>query len=276
MTEKAIKINTIEISSKDFYRLSIQISLNGLSFCMLDTVANTVLVAEKITFPKELDPHQVLKEVKQLFEKHDIKQTSYSEVIVLHRNNLFSLVPRPLFNSDELANYLKFNAKILANDHIDYDEMEGYDMVTVYVPFVNINNYIYDLFGEFVFKHYTTVMVQSLLNDQAQGKEPVCYVYLSKQEMDITVIANKKLVLFNSFDYSTTEDFLYYLLFTLEQLQLDTEHIQLKLFGAVEERDPIFKSCYEYLKNVSLYTPSNNATFSNIPHDIDFTVLNAL
>ncbi len=276
MTEKAINNSTIENSIKDFYRLSIQISLNGLSFCMLDTVANTVLKTEHVTFHKELPPHQVLKELQQLFEKHNIKKTGFSEVIVLHRNNLFSFVPKPLFNPEELPNYLKFNAKILANDFIEFDELEGYDMVNVYVPFVNINNYIYDIFGEFVFKHYGTVMVQSLMSGHTAGKFPVCYVHLAEHQMDITVIANKKLLIFNSFEYATQEDFLYYLLFSLEQLQIDSDSVRLKLFGDIKEGDPIYKLCYDYVQHVSIYTPMNTSYPKANLENISYTVLNAL
>ncbi len=275
MTRKAINNS----SEKNFYRLSIQISLNGLSFCVLDTIANTVMASEQVIFHKELTPFQVLGELEQLFKKNVIQKTEFSEVVVIHRNNLFSLVPRAMFKTDELANYLKFNAKILANDHIAYDEIDGHELINVYVPFVNINNYIYDLFGEFIYKHHGTVMVQSLLNEQGTGKMlPVCYVHLSEQQLDITVVANKKLLLFNHFQYATQEDFLYYLLFTLEQLKLDPETVQLRLFGELDEGHRLYELSYEYVKNVAIFVPSKNADLMGIAdrESIDFTVLNAL
>nr|WP_236262908.1 DUF3822 family protein [Aggregatimonas sangjinii] len=271
-------IKSAKNAENDFYRLSIQISLNGLSFCMLDTVSHTVISSEHVLFHKELTPYQVLEELKQLVEKNNIQKTAFSEVVVIHRNNLFTLVPKPLFHADELANYLKFNAKILANDHIAHDEIEGYELMNVYVPFVNINNYLYGLFGEFVYKHHGTVMVQSLLSEQGSGESPICYAHLSEQQLDITVVAGQKLQLFNNFDYSTQEDFLYYLLFTLEQLKLNPETIKLRLFGEVEENDTIYKLCYDYIKNIAIFTPTHNAELLAAvdQESIDFTVLNAL
>ncbi|NHF59782.1 DUF3822 family protein [Flavobacteriaceae bacterium TP-CH-4] len=270
--------NDIENTSKDFHRLSIQISLNGLSFCVLDTVANRIVGSEHLIFHKELTPYQTLKELQQLFKRHQIDDTKFSEVVVIHRNNLFSLVPKSLFDEKELANYLKFNAKILANDHIAYDELEGYDLMNVYVPFVNINNYIYDLFGEFIYKHHGTVMVQSLLDEHVNGKEPVVYVHVFDRQLDITVITQKKLLLFNNFEYSTQEDFLYYLLFTLEQLGLNPESVPLKMFGDVGEDDPIYRLCYEYVKDISILLPAalSLPKYSEEIETIDFTVLNAL
>lgn len=277
MTRK--KINTpVEDTSTDYNKLSIQVSLSGLSFCVLDTIDNKIIASESISFGKELTPYEVQKQLKDLFETHKVQQSSFSEVVVIHRNPLFSLVPKSLFDPKELANYLKFNAKILANDHIDYDHIEPHEMVNVYVPFVNINNYIYDLFGEFQFMHTATVLIQTLFNSHGTTKEPICYVHLSEYQMDVTIIGQKKLLFYNSFIYHSKEDFIYYLLFALEQLKLDTETIKVKLFGAIEEGDDIYTICYDYVKNIAISIPSNSALqLGDLEKEtIDFTLLNAL
>jgi hypothetical protein len=273
MTKKET-YNNIE----DYHKLSIQVSLNGLSFCIVDTIANTIKDFKRLSFGKELSPYEMLNELKQLFRDSKVEDYSFSEVVVIHRNNLFSLVPKALFDPAELANYLKFNVKILANDHIEYDEITSYDMVNVYVPFVNVNNYIYDLFGEFEFMHHGTVMVQSLLNSHSNGNETICYVHVADNQMDITVLTQKQLLFFNSFPFKTKEDFIYYLLFTLEQLKLDTETIKLRLFGEVDMGDELYNISYEYIQHISLFIPPNDiySTEELEKDTVDFTVLNAL
>ena len=272
MTEK--KTNN---STKEFHKLSIQVSLNGLSFCIVDTISDTIISSEIITFEEERTPYGLQKGLVALFEKHQITKKKFSEVIVVHRNKLFSLVPKSLFDENEMANYLKFNTKILANDHIDYDELESYDMVNVYVPFTNVNNYIYELFGEFVFKHSGTVMVESLLSSQNNTKAPICFVHVTQKQMEVTVISQKKLMLYNSFDFNSKEDFIYYLLFAFEQLELDTETTRLKLFGDIEEGDTIYNICYTYVKQVSILVPSTSSYPMDLGKEsIDFTVLNTL
>lgn len=277
MTKK-IEINTKENITLSYKKLSIQISLNGLSFCVLDAVENTIITQERISFGEELNPFQVLKHLKELVEKYEIHKMNFSNVTVIHRNTLFSIVPKALFNEKELANYLKFNTKILANDHIAYDEISNHDMVNVYVPFVNINNYIYELFGEFEYKHNGTVLIESLLSNYNAGKEPICYVHVLENQMDVTIVANKKLLLYNSFNYQTKEDFIYYVLFSLEQLKLDTESLQLRLFGSIEEDDDLYTVSYKYIRNVAVYIPSNLSyhTENNNNKTIDFTTLSAL
>ena len=275
MTEIAAKSN-LEHTVNEFNKLSIQVSLNGLSFCVLDTVDKSILTSEHIVFKKEHNPYQLLEAFKLLFEKHHLHQKEFSEIIVAHRNNLFSLVPKPLFDENEMANYLKFNTKILANDHIAYDTIENYDIINVFVPFVNINNYIYDIFGEFNYTHSGTVMIHSLLGSKTDTKNPTCYIHIMENEFEITVISQKKLLLYNSFKYTTKEDFIYYILFTLEQMQLDTETIKLMLFGAVKENDSLFNICYEYIKDISLFTPPYTLyPMTNEKDGIDFKALNS-
>lgn len=269
----------LENSKSEYNKLSIQVSLNGLSFCVLDTLSNTVIASERIVFKNELTPYAVQKEIKQLFDENSIQQAKFSEVVVIHRNNLFSLVPKALFNKEELANYLKFNAKILANDHLEYDEVNNLDLVNVYVPFVNINNYIYDLFGSFEFMHHGTVLIQSLMNSHGSNSEPICYVHIMEGHMDITVIQGKKLLLYNNFGFTAKEDFIYYLLFTMEQLKLDAETTKFKFFGAIEEGDDLYRLAHKYIKDISIFIPAHTtfhhlAEFDN--NTIDFTLLNTL
>ena len=283
MIKEATNNNT-GLPVENHIKLSIQVSLNGLSFCTLDSNDNSLRSSEKLIFAKQLTPYIILKKLKELFEKYNITQGRYSEIVVVHRNNLFGLVPKVLFDDEELPNYLKFNTKILANDHMAYDELDLDDIVNVYVPFVNINNYIYDIFGAFTFKHHGTVLIDSLFQNyiefsqqSSSGKNEVCYIYVYERQMDITIIAQKKLLLFNNFGFVTKEDFLYYLLFTLEQLKLDTGSVIVKLFGDIEEDDDIFQLCLQYINNITIFAPTQmqHPLENRDEYSIDFTTLNA-
>ena len=277
MTERTTDIVRSK-TDNTFRKLSIQVGLNGLSFCVLDTISNKILAFEKIVFKTPSTPYLMLKELKGILNQREDIGKDFSEVVVIHKNNLFALVPKPLFNVEELPNYLKFNAKIMANDHIAHDEIPNQDIINVYVPYTNINNYIFDLFGEFEFKHSGTVLITMLLNQTKTSPEPVCYVQVSDKEMEMVVISEKKLLFYNQFEYKTKEDFLYYLLFGLEQLQMDLEKIQLKLFGGIEEGDTIYNLCYQYVRHISVFVP-NSPSFpleDMENQSIDFTVLSSL
>ncbi|HBU76961.1 MAG TPA: DUF3822 domain-containing protein, partial [Muricauda sp.] len=171
------------VQNSTYRKLSIQAGLNGLSFCVVDTITNKIVAFERVSFKTQLTPYLMLKELKEKLGNQNQIGKDFSEVLVIHKNNMFGLVPKPLFNKEELPNYLKFNAKIMASDLIAYDEIPNQDIVNVYIPYTNINNYIFELFGEFEFKHSGTVLINALLNHNRTSSEPTCYVQVSEREM---------------------------------------------------------------------------------------------
>ena len=77
----------------------------------------------------------------------------FESINVTHSNNLSTFVPKPFFNEDNLSDYLQYNIKILKNDFIAYDTLENSELVNVFIPYVFINNYLFDTFGSFEYKH---------------------------------------------------------------------------------------------------------------------------
>ena len=79
------------------------------------------------------------------------------------------------------------------------------------------------------------------------------------------MVKNQQLILFNSFQYKTPEDFIYYILFTCEQLQLNPETIPVQFLGAISEESDAFKIAYKYIRNCSLLDVSNLKTVLDVP-----------
>jgi hypothetical protein len=89
------------------------------------------------------------------------------------------------------------------------------------------------------------------------------------------VVENNLLKFYNRFEYLTKEDFIYYLLFTAEQLQLNPEEFPLVLMGAITEADELYQIAYKYIRDVSLLH-SNSMLHSKDSSSKYFTLLNSL
>lgn len=230
--------------------MSIQVSLSGLSFCILQKDINTITFLKHFPFEKKLNPFQVLDKLKHVFNTENVFKGTFSNVYITHSNELSTLVPKPLFNDENLADYLKFNSKILKSDFITFDDITLNDSVNVYVPYVNINNFIYDTFGSFTYKHVSTVLIENILAIEKNSEELKMYVNVGSDHFEIVAIDKGDLLIYNTFEYSTKEDFIYYLLFTAEQLQLNPETFQLVFLGDIEKEDDLYKIVYKYIRHV--------------------------
>ncbi|NJX17331.1 DUF3822 family protein, partial [Tamlana crocina] len=86
-----------------------------------------------------------------------------AEVMVLFSNELYSLVPKAYFNEENASEYLKYNTRILETDYVAQDELAEGKMVNVYIPYTNINNFFFDRYGEFEYRHTVSVLAEEFL-----------------------------------------------------------------------------------------------------------------
>ena len=271
----AITNNTYNLPTKQ--ELSIQISLSGLSFCILQKDTKTITFLRDYNFDKKLNHHEVLDKLKHLFNTESFLKSTFDEVNIIHVNDLSTLVPKPLFDENCLADYLKFNSKILKTDFIAHDIIEINDTVNVYVPYININNYIYDLFGAFTYKHVSTILVEHILAIEKNANNTKVYINVNKNHFEMVVINKSKLLLYNTFEYTAKEDFIYYILFTAEQLQLNPELFELIFIGDIDSKDELYTIAYKYVQFVFFGKRQDNYKYSlnaqPKSNHSDFTIL---
>ena len=246
------------------YKLSILIAQDGLSFCILNKKQNSIENFHTESFSKILNPEKILEELKKAFKFHLLEETKQkiTSVKVIYSNALYSIVPHTYFSEENLTDYLKFNIKILKTDFIAFDHIEAIEAKNVFIPYTNINNYLLDNFGEFNYKHASTLFIEQFSEIANQTE---AYVYVEKNMLSLYIFKDKELLLANSFEYFTPQDFIYYILFCFEQLKLDTEKVRLKILGKINETDSTYNYLYTYIKEIEFLNTSLLTTnFTNL------------
>lgn len=244
--------NNLVLSNQNDYTLSIQISLDGFSFCLHNNTIESIETLNHYPF-KVLTPEAILSQVKTIFKDEPLLNKTYNKVSVCHINNLSALVPKSLFDKAHLKNYLEFSVKTLENDFFDFDEIEIIDAVNVYIPYVNLNNFFIDQFGSFTYQHISSLLIKQLIGQNGLSTDSQMFVHINNSHFEMVVIKSQKLQLYNTFSYQTKEDFIYYILFVAEQLGLNPNEFNLYLLGNISRTDNLYTMAYKYIKNVKLY-----------------------
>ncbi|WP_233586641.1 DUF3822 family protein [Formosa maritima] len=272
--QKLMEIANKTRKIKTKIELSIQISLNGLSFCILNKETNTITFLKHFEKDKKLSPFDALDFLKHLFNTEIELQQDFETIHVIYVNDISTMVPKALFNEDLLADYLKFNSKILKSDFIAFDSIEINDSVNVYVPYVNINNFIYDTFGSFTYSHFSTVLIEKILQLEKHADDAKLYVNVNKGHFEIIVTDKGKLILYNTFEYSSKEDFIYYILFTAEQLKLNPEKIHLIFLGDINKESELYTIAYKYIRHINFGTKLDTYNYTMKPKSnyLDFVL----
>lgn len=254
MIKMIVQKQTINNIYQDSFRksLSIQLSLDGFSFCISNTETKEIQHLTYYTFKSTvITPEALLKEIEMLYQQNrKILEQKFEQVTVIHQNNLATLVPTALFDENELNTYLAYSIKTLETDYIAFDALEQLDIQNVYIPYVNINNFFFQNFGTFEYKHHATVLIDKLILHAKNNTALQYFVHVSANSFDIVVLKDSELLLYNTYSYTTKEDFIYYILFTAEQLELNPETLHLTFLGAIEESSELYQITYQYIRNI--------------------------
>jgi hypothetical protein len=237
-------------------RLSIQVRLDGLSFFTQNDQGAVVDYAS-FAFRRKVDPAGLLTEIQFIVNENPLLKASYKKVSVIYVNNLFTLVPLALFDESKLADYLKFNTKMLQTDFVTFDHIGTHEIVNVYIPYANVNNYFFDQYGAFTYHHALTHLITDVLDAAGHQEHAQIVINVHPQSFEMIVTEQKKLLFANTFDYQTKEDFIYYILFTIEQLGLNPETVQVHCSGTIDEVDEKYIIAYTYIRNVLIKETSN-------------------
>jgi hypothetical protein len=246
------------ILEKSYRNLVLQVSLSDISFCIKDTLRNKIETPIQFTIENNTSQIEIEASLSKIVNETPALQNPFDHVLVLHNNNLLTFVPTVLFDEQYLSSYLQYNTKVFPSDFFTSDVVSNHEMNTVYIPYVNINNLLIDRFGSFDYKHAFTILVNKVLDSCKNIDEPQLYVHCQANNFQIIAVKNQKLLLFNTFEYKNEEDFIYYILFTAEQLNMNPETFQLKLFGQVYIGNDLYNITHKYIRNVTLFFDHNN------------------
>lgn len=230
-------------------KLYIEVSMQNFSYCIKNQKNRQIVGFKSIP----LDSFKAIdQQLDFIFDKETALHSGFDDILVLHNNNLNTFVPSALFDKTALGSYLQYNVKVFPTDYFDYDSIESLQMENVYVPYVVFNNYFLDRFGSFDFQHIHTNLLQHFTHTSANNGTKEFFVHIADNHFEIVIIENKKLVFFNSYEYQTKEDFLYYILFVMEQLQLNPQEQLVELTGKTDPTSELYQIVYQYVRNVKV------------------------
>ena len=245
------------------YKLSIQLNLNGFSFCIANS-ENQIIVEEDCFESQQLLTEQTLFEkLKSTFETKPELQAKFEKIEVVYAHQLYCFVPKEIYDSNNKAVYFKYSIKTLATDYISEDAIAAAPIINLFIPYVNINNYLVERFEEFSFRHSSSLLLDYVFKKEVLETQKKVYLHFQINHFDVIVLQGNQLQLFNTFDYHAATDVLYYVLFVLEQLALSPDNVKVTLLNNCSKE--VFELLYTYIRNLD---KSNSAQSSVLLHNL--------
>ncbi|MDR0725747.1 MAG: DUF3822 family protein [Prevotellaceae bacterium] len=189
------------------YRLSIQVSLNGFSFCMYDPVKQKHVVLKHFVYSENIADCDIwTKEINRIADlMTDNLAPVASPVKCLFTSRKNTLIPKSVFSENNIKSYLSFFFQLDELDEIHYkyiSEIEAYCCYALPSPVVAG---IISRFGRTEFYNQAYTVIRRINNCKTGMNIVFCNNF-----MDVSVFRDNKLVLNNSFEIFDLKDIIYF------------------------------------------------------------------
>jgi len=245
------------------YSVSTNNFKNVVELCHVEIthLANSVFdIADKISF---------------LIDNYLLPQRKFEKVNVCFLNTEFTLIPEAFAKSEDVKPLLKF---VTGTEHIKRSLHHNLKEISFsYTIEQELISYFEKTFPNISVRHLGAVSID-LFFSQHSLKNANLYLNIADGYIEIAAKQKNDLLFYNVFNFENNEDILYYLLFTMEQFQLNPLHVRLSLAAQRDASDELVKSLKKYIKQVDFCVTDAsinlNGELSSLPKHYYFTLLN--
>jgi hypothetical protein len=259
--------NVFSVDDLKHYDLQLLISNYEFQMCVIDTRDQKCLLLEDYTFNELLETDALTKAIFKLFEGHHLLMAGYwNEIKVAIRNQKFHLVPREIFEKNNLPTYLQLNGNIDTDtEYITYYEHKDASTVCVFAINSAIKQRLDSIYinRQVTYIHQSSAIIEGLLHDYKHHKTDADLVLLfGRDNLIITRITNNKLEFLNRFLLVDEQDAVKYTLTVMKELGISPDRANVELRGEIYDSDSRYQSLYKYIHALSFCKKPSYLTFS--------------
>lgn len=250
------------------YNLSIRLNPDGLSFSVFSLSHKKYIAVESVYFPDSL-PAQgsslatslYLDLVARVIDEKPWLLQKFNHKCVVYSTRRYTLVPEPLFNNSLAEEYLYFAHKKVEDEKILTCRINSAESQLVFGIETKIFKELHTWFPEMQLLPHLAALIESVVPafKHTELSDPV-FLNINNKQLDIIILKGNRLAFANSFEWRSSSDIVYFLLFVLDQLSLNPGKVPLFLLGETETGDEHYQLIYKYVRNVEFLKRTESYT----------------
>lgn len=257
---------TLDINSTENYELAMQVSPDGFSFCLLDSIRNKFVLIR--AFEPEENKYFNAERIKELITTDDFLTKKYKKVLIVMPSSRFTLIPAPLFDPAKKEEYYAFNQTL--GDNITILSNKITDPET-YIVF-SVSKPLNDLISEFYPGILPYIHIKPLFDYISHARKSIIgnyiHIHVEREFFNLIIFSNNQLKFCNTFNYRNVSDILYFVLNVFKKLDIKQEE-NIYLSGLTEKYDDISSGFSIYVRGIKFAEPAGKFTFSYVFNETD-------
>lgn len=259
MKKVFVKDKNLENYDYNNLKLSILITQDGLSYSLLSVNESKYLALVSIVF---VEKKNYLEEISEFFKTEDLFNAQCGETVVFISDNRQTLVPDVLFDKNKLNEIWGLNFIPDSNIKINFSCLPKSSNCIIFPVRYDLIVLLDSILKDYIllpssFSFIESNFTRCKLSDEIQKNK--IFVQVFEDYLDILLISDSRIKLFNSFTYRTFNDVLYFIVNVIEQLKLTPENCEVIFSGFIETDNISVINLRKFIPQV--YFESQNVDF---------------
>ncbi len=219
-------------------------------FYIITDSQQNVLVLRSYSYPSKSNYILLKSSLQQTLLDDNLLRLSFQSTKIELVADLSALVPAPLFEPDKVETYLQHLSKVDPINKVHNELVAELDIHNVYAFNLEIYSLLKTYFPRAEFYHMGTSLLKAFhaLTKHQTGED--VYLNVMQGSFQAIVFRSKELILYNTFFFRSTKDFLYYVMLIYDQLGLNQEKVPLNISGELLEDSEVYQLVYKYTRNI--------------------------
>ena len=261
MYEKELFDETLDINSTNNYEISIQLGLNGFSFCLLDNLRNRFVMFRDYKLSGK-EPG-LADEIKDIAAKDEFLTKEYRRYRIIFSFERSTIVPSSLYDPAIKDKYFELNHKLDDNYIVSNNRLTKPDSYLLFGVRKDIFDLMVNLFPDALLSHQVKPLLHSSFRQARKIKDQYMRVHFDQGFFNLVIIKDDDLQFFNTFRVRSDSDILYYLMNSFNRFKITDDRV-LYLSGHISKFDDLYNNILRYIKTLKFVAPEGDFSMSYI------------
>ncbi|MEQ8324137.1 MAG: DUF3822 family protein [Vicingaceae bacterium] len=227
--------------------LSLQVGKDGMSYAILSPTDNTVELTREFIFDSVNSNADLLADIRGIVENDPALMGPFFHTSIGFYQGKSTLIPEALFEAGMEESYLNFTEDSDVERYFFSNKLVNLRSRNVFSVDKALCDYLQSCYPTPLFLHSSTPLIDVFALQEKRNSGRRCFIHVQYSHFEILCFEKGELRFYNSFDYTTAEDLLYYVLFVFEQLDLNQESEPISVFGEIDQYGTIADLLKRYL-----------------------------
>ncbi|KAA3438415.1 DUF3822 family protein [Rufibacter hautae] len=253
-------------SSSASAHLYISFGAHRIRLGVLDAQRNKFVALEDYEAESPSSVENAISQLQQLRTVTPLlEERKWQQVRIGIKNQQFTLIPEALFDLNAREEYLKLNAVVEPDlEVVHHHEHPRLELINVFTVPASLQAWSGAQFqgSPVEYVHQTSALMEGILHMAERSSRPQLFIYVDKNYVTLVVLQGLKLEFCNSFFFTSSEDFIYYVLFVLQEKKMNPDQDQVTVWGELLLDSKLHEVLRTYIRHVQFGKKPTGVGFS--------------